>query len=91
MEIKKGNKMFYIGENEENNKAKIDFVIDEKDNIVIEHTIISDEFKGQGIGKLLVDKVVEFARAENKKVIPVCTYAKAQFEKNKDYEDVLYK
>lgn len=91
MEIKKGSNMFYVGESEENPLAKVELESDEKDNIVIEHTIVSDELKGQNVAKQLIKKVVDFAREENKKIVPVCTYAQAQFEKNKEYEDVLYK
>jgi len=45
MEIKKGNNMFYIGEGEEI-LAQIDFVFNEKNDIVIEHTIVYEILKG---------------------------------------------
>jgi len=39
----------------------------------------------------LLETVVDFAREENKKIIPVCSFAKAEMNKNEDYKDVLHK
>ncbi|MDO5028767.1 MAG: GNAT family N-acetyltransferase [Bacillota bacterium] len=58
---------------------------------IIDHTEVDDAYAGQGIGKKLVYKIVEEAREGNKKIIPLCPYAKREFEKNKEYEDVLKK
>jgi predicted GNAT family acetyltransferase len=91
MEIKKGNNMFYIGESEENALGKVEFVNDDQGNIVIEHTTISDELKGQSAGKKLIKRAIDFAREENKKIIPVCPFSKAEFRKNQDYQDVLHR
>ncbi|SUX58622.1 Uncharacterised protein [Citrobacter braakii] len=44
--------------------------------------------KGQGVGKLLVAKVVEKMRAENRKVIPLCPFAKHEFDKTREYDDI---
>jgi len=88
MEFKKGNNMFYIGEGGET-LAQIDFVSNEENDIVIEHTIVSETLKGQGIGVKLVKKVVDYAREKNKKIIPHCPYAKKVLEATKEYEDVL--
>lgn len=91
MEIKKSELKFYIGEDEENPLAEICIADKDENTLVIEHTNVSQALAGQGVAKLLVEKVVEFARKENKKVIPKCTYAKSQFEKNSDYNDVWQK
>ena len=63
----------------------------DENKIRIDHTNVSEKLKGQGVGNKLVKRVVDFAREENKKIIPLCPFAKAEFEKNKEYEDVLYK
>ncbi len=46
---------------------------------------------GRGLGKQLVDKLVDYARNENKLIIPVCPYAKKVLESNPEYQDVLAK
>lgn len=63
-----------------------------KDNIIsIDHTEVDKSLSGQGIGKILVISVVEWARANNLKIIPLCPYAKSVFEKSGVYTDVWYK
>jgi predicted GNAT family acetyltransferase len=88
--IKRGNTSFYIGDNEEAPLAKINF-LDNGTNIIIDHTFVSEELRGQNIGRLLLHKVVDLARQNNKKIIPHCSYVKAVFEKTPDYEDIVYK
>ncbi len=91
VEVKKGNRSFYAGDSEENPLAEMAFVHSEDNNIIINHTYVSDELNGQGIGKLLLKELVDWARVENKKIKPLCPYAKAQMEKNKEYHDIIYK
>jgi len=90
IEIKKGTKSFYVGDSEENQLAEMDFVPSGENLIIIDHTQVSEELNGQGVGKLLLKELVDWARKENKKIIPLCPYAKAQMEKNKEYHDMIY-
>lgn len=91
IDIKKGLNKFYIGETEENTLAEVILSDTSKDVIKIDHTFVGEKLKGKGAGKLLIRKVVDFAIEENKKIIPVCVFAKKEFDKNKEYESVLYK
>lgn len=91
MEIKRGVNKFYIGDTEENPLAQIILTDTEKNIIKIEHTYVYEQLRGTGAGKQLVKKVVEFAMSNNKKVEPICSFAKKEFDKNKDYECVLNK
>lgn len=61
-----------------------------KTKIIIEHTGVEENFKGQGIGKKLVLAAVDFARKNAIKILPLCTYAKAVFNKNPEIHDVLF-
>lgn len=83
---KKG--MFYV---EENNivLAEMTYVWAGTDRIIIDHTEVSAALAGKGVGKQLVSKAVEFARANNIKIIPLCPFAKSVFEKVQDFNDVL--
>lgn len=90
VEIKKGTKKFYIGDSEENSLAEITFAPSGDNTIIIDHTYVSDELSGQGVGKLLLKEIVDWAREEGKKVIPLYPYVKAQMEKNKEYHDMIY-
>ena len=57
--------------------------------IIIEHTEVNSALRGTGAGKMLLAALVEWARAEGKKVIPICPFAKSAFEKTPEFQDVL--
>lgn len=50
-EIKQGTNKFYVGEDENDPKAVITFKTAENNEIDIDHTGVSDELGGQGLGK----------------------------------------
>lgn len=57
--------------------------------ITIHHTEVNPQFKGKGIGKSLFKNAVEFARENDLKINPECTFAASMFEKTEDAKDVL--
>ncbi len=81
MEILAGHNKFYVNDAEGNQVAEIVFVPTGEHLSIIEHTDVDPSLKGQGVGKLLVAKVVEKMRAENRKVIPLCPFAKHEFDR----------
>ena len=60
------------------------------DKIIIDHTEVNPEFKGKGVGKDLVYAAVAYAREHNIKIMPLCPFAKATFDKNEEIQDVLF-
>lgn len=59
--------------------------------IIIDHTEVDESLSGQGVGYKLVEAAVDFLRKNDMKVIPLCPFAKAVFDKRiKDYSDVLF-
>jgi uncharacterized protein len=57
--------------------------------IIIDHTDVSDALRGKGAGKQLVHAAVEYARANQIKILPLCPFAKAVFDKTPEFKDVL--
>jgi predicted GNAT family acetyltransferase len=57
--------------------------------VIIDHTDVDDRLRGQGAGKQLVAAAVEWARKENRKLMPLCPFARSVFDKTRDYADVL--
>lgn len=57
--------------------------------IIIDHTDVSDALRGKGAGKQLVRAAVEYARANQLKILPLCPFAKAVFDKTPEFTDVL--
>ncbi|SEL82003.1 hypothetical protein SAMN04488688_10651 [Paenibacillus sp. cl141a] len=81
---------FYI---EDNGKkvAEISYSPQGNGVISIDHTYISPGLRGQGIADELVRKVIDYAREENLKIIPACSYAGHYFDKNLDDRVLLHK
>lgn len=48
---------------------------------IITHTGVEPAFEGKGIGKKMVEKSIEFAQQEGKKIRPLCPFAKKYFDK----------
>jgi len=57
--------------------------------VIIDHTGVPDAFRGKGAGLALVARAVEDARAAGRKVLPLCSFAAAQFRRHPDWADVL--
>ena len=56
--------------------------------VILDHTQVDDALRGTGTGAKLVAASVEWARAENRKLLPLCPFARSVFEKTPGYADV---
>ena len=57
--------------------------------LTVFHTEVSPEFEGQGFAKLLLEKLVTYAREKDLKIIPLCPYVNLQFRRHpEEYADV---
>lgn len=65
------------------------YSIKEEQNVIIEHTEVDPHYQGQGVGKKLVDEAAKFARDNNLKITPECSYARKVMERFDNYNDVL--
>lgn len=57
--------------------------------IIVDHTEVSDELRGMGVGKQLVAAAVDFAREKGIIIMPLCPFAKSVFERVPEFRDVL--
>lgn len=71
-------------------EAEMTYVWSGNDKIIIDHTQVSDKLKGKNAGKLLVQRAVEFAREKHIKIMPLCPFAKAIFQKTPEYSDLIF-
>lgn len=69
--------------------AKMTYSIATPNLVIIDHTEVDDEYKGQGMGRKLLDALVAKARKEGFKILPLCPYAKSEFVKDESIGDVL--
>ena len=70
-------------------QAEMTYSIAGDKTIIVEHTDVDASLRGTGAGKKLLVALVDWARAEQKKVIPLCPFAKSVFEKTPEFNDVL--
>jgi uncharacterized protein len=59
--------------------------------LTIDHTEVSPQAEGQGLGKKLVEQIVQYARKEDKQLDPQCPFAQAVIEKYSEFQDVVNK
>lgn len=93
MEIKQINdtRRGYFEAIEEGNEAgKMTYTWAGDSKFIIDHTEVSADFNGKGVGKKLVMAAVEYARTNNLKIIPLCPFAKSVFDKVEEINDVLF-
>lgn len=57
--------------------------------VIVDHTEVDPLLSGQGVGRELLGALVLWARATGTKVVPLCPFAKAQFDKDVAVRDVL--
>lgn len=90
MNFDRGDSRFYKKDENENLICEITYFVEDSSMIVIDRTFVDDNYRGQGIAAQLVERVVEMAREENKKIIPRCPFAKGILERNSSlYADVI--
>ncbi|WP_420827895.1 GNAT family N-acetyltransferase [Macrococcus brunensis] len=84
MEIQQSGNRFYIDD-----KAEITFYTQGEDTIVINHTFVDPSLRGQGIAKQLLNRVIDYARENNLKIVPLCSYAVTTMKNDASVQDVL--
>lgn len=75
-----GNRGYFSLFNKEIKIGELSFIL--QDNVMImDHTEVNDEYKGQGLARYLLDCGIDYAMANNYKIQPVCSYVVRVFEK----------
>lgn len=57
--------------------------------IIADHTEVTEELRGQNVGRTLVEHMVRFAREHNLEVIPLCPYVKSMIRRDTSLQDVV--
>ena len=53
------------------------------------HTVVEDEFEGQGLASRLVREALDDVRAQGRLIHPTCPYVKSWIQKHEDYRDLV--
>jgi len=81
----------YVGERAGTQVAFADVDPIGPDALLIKHTEVLPAEEGKGYGSALVRSLLGHARAEGKKVIPICPYAAAFIRKHPEFQDLVRK
>jgi predicted GNAT family acetyltransferase len=58
--------------------------------IIVDHTGVPDSLRGQGAGQALAAHVVAEARAKGFRIVPLCPFLRAQYERHHpEWADVM--
>ena len=76
-------------EDEGKRAAEMTFSIASAQLVIIDHTEVSEHYRGQQLGRQLLDAMVQKARDENFKIMPLCPYARSEFQKDASIQDVM--
>jgi predicted GNAT family acetyltransferase len=76
-------------EDEGKTAAEMTYSIASKQLIIIDHTDVNENYRGQQLGRQLLNALVQKARDEDFKIMPLCPYARSEFEKDATIQDVM--
>jgi len=72
----------------DNTIGEMTYIWSDDNHFIVNHTEVINEYEGQGVGKKMVEKAVEFAREKNCIITPLCPYVRHIFDKTPAYNDV---
>ncbi|EOH92143.1 GNAT family acetyltransferase [Enterococcus haemoperoxidus ATCC BAA-382] len=89
MEIKEESNRFVLLNDENKEIGEMTWSDAGTEMMIIDHTFVDPAYRGQKLAEKLVYNGVEKARREGKKIIPLCPFAKKEFDSKPEYGDVL--
>ncbi len=57
--------------------------------VIADHTAVPDSFRGSGAGAALVARLVQDARAEGFRIMPLCPFVNAQRKRHPEWADAF--
>lgn len=84
-----GSKGAFFMEKDGQRLAAMEFTMAGADKMIIDHTEVDETLKGRGAGRKLLNRLVEYVREQEIKVIPLCPFAHSVFKKDPEIRDVL--
>ena len=69
-------------------RSELDYVVEEA-RVVFTHTFVPPELRGRGLAEQLVRPALAWARAENRRVVPACSYVAAFIARHAEFQDLV--
>jgi predicted GNAT family acetyltransferase len=58
--------------------------------LIIAHTEVPAELEGKGIGKMLVEKVLNYIEEQGWKIIPLCPFTSAYIKRHPEWNRIVH-
>lgn len=76
--------------NTENQTAFTDFYF-MSGKLCLTHTLVPEQLGGRGVGKKLVENILEFARENDMEIFPFCPFVSSYIKKNEQWMPIVAK
>ncbi len=64
-------------------------IFPEDQKLIISFVLVHPQFEGKGMGKRLVEEAIRFARENQLRIYPHCSYARFVMTRMNDVDDIL--
>jgi hypothetical protein len=88
MNIKHENNRFVIKKENDEVIAQLSYSFENDTVLIANSTFVDPVLRGQGVARKLLDAFAEFARNNNYKVRPLCSYVVDKFNNESTYDDL---
>lgn len=82
------NGVFIMLDEENKEVGELTFML-KVEQMIINHAGVNPELRGQGLAEKLVLEAVEYARKNQLKIIPFCSYVSVYLGKHPEVQDVI--
>ena len=69
--------------------AEMSYRLSKSGTLIIDHMEVPDVFRGKNAGLRMLKTLIDDARKEGWKIVPVCPFAAKQFERHPEWSDLL--
>lgn len=69
--------------------AVAEYVLEAEGRIVFTHTFVPPELRGRGLAEKLVRRALDDARAQDRRVVPACSYVAAFIARHAEFQPLL--
>jgi uncharacterized protein len=83
-----GHKGAFVIERDGRRLATMTYTVAGDDLVIIDHTDVDASLGGTGAGNALVAAAVAWARDSDRRVLPLCPFARSMFDRTPEYADI---
>lgn len=80
-------KKFFV--HSDGHEAHMTYRYQDDSTVVYKHTYVPPELRGGGLAGKIVRTALEWARTENLKVVPTCSFVEGFVRKHPEYQDIV--